>query len=104
MEDEDAIQRFALSPNYALYRAIDRFFALRVSGHGAEQALQAVLTCIDSIRDTDYDNDIRSSMNGNGDYEWDVMRAVLRLLKRKNLWLNPPQALIRGQELLAAID
>lgn len=103
MEDTELTDRLALSPRYALYRSIDRFFQLRAMGHGGSEALHAVLTCIDSIRDGNYDEDMTTIRDGPSS-EWDVMRAVLRLLKRKNLWLSPPQALRSGEELLAAIE
>lgn len=99
---DDDVQRLALSPQYALYRAIDRFFACRVAGRGSTESLHAVLACVDSIRDERYDAEIASI--GNGAMEWDVMRCVLRLLRRKNLWLIAPRALQQGEELLAAIE
>lgn len=96
-------ERLARSPLGILYRQIDRFFMLRVAGRGAEDALRGVLSCVSSVRDTEYESDLKQ-IKLDGGSEWDVIEAIFRLLKRKNLWLQPPQALTRGSELLSGVE
>lgn len=91
------------NPTTLLYRQIDRFLSLRVGGRGAEQALQGILSSVKAIADKEYDDDI-AYINADGGNEWDLYEAVTKLLKRKNLWLQPPRALVKGEELLGAID
>lgn len=91
------------NPTTLLYRQIDRFLSLRVGGRGAEQALQGVLSSVKAIADDEYNKEI-AYINVDGGNEWDLFEAVTRLLKRKNLWLQPPRALVKGEELLGAID
>lgn len=102
-ESDTTDQRWLRSPTTILYGAIDRFLMLRVSGRGAHDALQGVLSCVSSLRDERYDSDMKE-IRTRGGTEWDVIEAVFRLLKRRNLWLQPPRALQRGSELLSAVE
>lgn len=103
MEERDEDIRMWQSPSTILYRQIDRFLILKVSGRGAADAMRGMMGCISSIRDTEYKSDIEKiRLNGGGD--WDIFEAITQLLKRKNLWLQPPRGLVKGAELLGAID
>lgn len=91
------------NPTTLLYRQIDRFLSLRVGGRGAAEALQGIMSSVKAIADTDYNKDM-AYISADGGNEWDIYEAITRLLKRKNLWLQPPRALVKGEELLGAID
>src|SRR3972149_5596784 len=92
------------TPATILYRQIDRFLFMRSAGRGGADALQGCLSIARTLPDLDgFFEGAMKDVRDSGGNEWDVFEAILALLKRSNLWLQPPRALVRGEELLGAI-
>ena len=92
------------SPATILYRQIDRFLFMRSAGRGGADALQGCLSIARTLPDADgWFNEQMVKIRDSGDSEWDIFEAILHLIKRNNMWLQPPRALVKGQELLGAI-
>lgn len=91
------------SPTSILYGAVERYLILRVGGRGAEQALQGLLSIVHPILDRQFAEDM-IRIRGDSCNEWDMFQAIVGLLRRKNLWLVAPRALMKGEELLGAIE
>jgi len=88
------------TPNSIIYSQMKNVLADYSGGRDYSKSMTGLMAIMDADKDTTYHQDMDAVrvLKVPHDIFWATFTAIVRLLKRKHLWTEPPEAINVGEE------